>query len=220
MSKKWLTFLVVAVIVLMVVTFAIFFYWNIDDNNKWSTFFSFTSTFGILATIFVYYMQKESDDKKQKTKDDIIKRNIKSIIKEKKDTINDINEFIDSSFQKEIISFKVEYSEKFPIALISLIENNELFQYKIIRISNNELLKEAISNRYKVSDEIAQSVEELKQIIYHFDKHVSMAIIDKLSRENITNRTKIEILTYFKDVISSDYLSKLDEIMERIHPLH
>ncbi|TPX00440.1 hypothetical protein FKN07_00345 [Proteus mirabilis] len=68
MSKKWLTFLVVAVIVLMVVTFAIFFYWNIDDNNKWSTFFSFTSTFGILATIFVYYMQKESDDKKQKTK--------------------------------------------------------------------------------------------------------------------------------------------------------
>ncbi|SUC14457.1 Uncharacterised protein [Proteus vulgaris] len=220
MNIKLLTFVVTALAVFFLVTYAIFFYWNIDDNNKWSTFFSFTSTFGILATIFVYYMQKESDDKKQKARDDIIKRNIKSIIKEKKDTINDINEFINSSFQEEIISFKVEYSVKLPIALISLIENNELFQYKIIRISNNELLKEAISNRYKVSDEIAQSVEELKKIIYHLDRHVSMAIIDKLSREEIHNRNKIKILIDFRDRISLDYLSKLDEIMKRITPLH
>ncbi|QKJ47960.1 hypothetical protein G9394_03405 [Proteus vulgaris] len=84
MNKKWWLYITLSVAIFVAITYAIFFYWNIDDNNKWSTFFSFTSTFGILATIFVYYMQKESDDKKQKTRDDIIKRNIKSIIKEKK----------------------------------------------------------------------------------------------------------------------------------------
>lgn len=203
-------------VIFVAVTYAIFSYWDISDGNKWSTLFSFTSTFGILATIFVYYMQKKSDDKKQKTKDNIIKRNIKSTIEEKKDTINDINEFISSSFHGENISFKVERSIKLPVALISLTHDNGLFQYKSIRISNNELLKEAMSNRYMASDEVAQSIEELCQIVNQLDKHVSMVIIDKLSREDFPNRIKIKLLTGFRDNISPSYLSKLDEIMQRI----
>ncbi|MEQ5126449.1 hypothetical protein ABN225_06560 [Providencia alcalifaciens] len=58
MSKKWLIFLSAAIIVFFGITYAIFFYWNIEENNKWSTFFSFTSTFGILATIIVYIWQR------------------------------------------------------------------------------------------------------------------------------------------------------------------
>ncbi|HEQ1856701.1 TPA: hypothetical protein VEO38_000196 [Providencia alcalifaciens] len=52
-----------SVVIFIGMTLAIFFYFKIDDNNKWSTFFSFTSTFGIIATIWVYRSQKKESKK-------------------------------------------------------------------------------------------------------------------------------------------------------------
>ncbi|MEY0116646.1 hypothetical protein AB7W24_20640 [Providencia rettgeri] len=63
MNKKWLFYLPIVFVIFTSITYAIFCYWNIDDNNKWGTFFSFTSAFGILATIGVYFWQR-NDAKK------------------------------------------------------------------------------------------------------------------------------------------------------------
>ncbi|WP_404460782.1 hypothetical protein [Providencia rettgeri] len=66
MSIKLLAFMVVALSIFFWATYAIFFYWSIDDNNKWSTFFSFTSTFGIIFTIIIYILQKNDNDAREK----------------------------------------------------------------------------------------------------------------------------------------------------------
>lgn len=66
MNIKLLTFVVTALAVFFLVTYAIFFYWNIDDNNKWSTFFSFISAFSIFATIGVYLLQRKDNKNAEK----------------------------------------------------------------------------------------------------------------------------------------------------------
>ncbi len=63
MSKRWWLYITLSIFIFVAITCAIFFYWNIGDENKWSTFFSFTSTFGILATINVYFWQKKDLNK-------------------------------------------------------------------------------------------------------------------------------------------------------------
>lgn len=101
---------------------------------------------------------------------------------------------------------------------MSLVCGNILFQYKPIRVSSNELLKEVMSTCYIASNKIAQSIEELNRIIFQFDKYVSIVIIDKLSRNEFPNRVKIKILEDFRDSISHRYISRLDEIAQRIQP--
>ncbi|MEQ4714633.1 hypothetical protein ABN057_20225 [Providencia alcalifaciens] len=50
------------------VTWAIFYYFDIEPSNKWSTFFSFVSALSIFATFLVYFFQvqmKNSDEKEE-----------------------------------------------------------------------------------------------------------------------------------------------------------
>ncbi|MBJ2110750.1 hypothetical protein [Proteus terrae] len=65
MNKRWLLYITFCFAIFVAITYAIFSYWNIGDENKWSTFFSFTSTFGILATINVYFWQKKDKDREK-----------------------------------------------------------------------------------------------------------------------------------------------------------
>lgn len=158
MSKKWLIFLFIAIIIFIGVTFPIFFYWNIEDSNRWSTFFSFTSTFGIVATVIVYFLQK-NDIEKIKTQEkikkiDTIKKYIRYAIKENidnaltnKNELSDIKKALEQGkknldLQKNIIKLRyfnlrklfyntIEYDEK----LFWIIENT----IDVIYITNNRL---------------------------------------------------------------------------------
>ncbi|HEJ9640098.1 TPA: hypothetical protein SMN38_002505 [Proteus mirabilis] len=50
------------------VTWAIFYYFNIEPSNKWSTFFSFVSALSIFATFLVYFFQvqmKNTDENEE-----------------------------------------------------------------------------------------------------------------------------------------------------------
>lgn len=158
MSKKWLIFLFIAIIIFIGVAFPIFFYWNIEDSNRWSTFFSFTSTFGIVATVIVYFLQK-NDIEKIKTQEkikkiDTIKKYIRYAIKENidnaltnKNELSDIKKALEQGkknldLQKNIIKLRyfnlrklfyntIEYDEK----LFWIIENT----IDVIYITNNRL---------------------------------------------------------------------------------
>lgn len=158
MSKKWLIFLFIAIIIFIGVAFPIFFYWNIEDSNRWSTFFSFTSTFGIVATVSVYFLQK-NDIEKIKTQEkikkiDTIKKYIRYAIKENidnaltnKNELSDIKKALEQGkknldLQKNIIKLRyfnlrklfyntIEYDEK----LFWIIENT----IDVIYITNNRL---------------------------------------------------------------------------------
>lgn len=66
MSKWWLLYMAFGVAIFIAVTYAIFSYWDIGDGNKWSTFFSFISAFGIFATIGVYLLQRKDNEKTEK----------------------------------------------------------------------------------------------------------------------------------------------------------
>lgn len=83
MNKKLLCFLL---IIFIGSTYAIFYYWNIDESNRWSTFFSFTSTFGIFATIIIYRKQKKDNEntKEKETQDEIriIKKSVNYALNE------------------------------------------------------------------------------------------------------------------------------------------
>ncbi|MTC11954.1 hypothetical protein GKR60_09055, partial [Providencia stuartii] len=80
MNRSWLSYIAFGVAIFVAITYAIFFYWNIDNNNKWSTFFSFISAFSIFATIGVYLLQrkdnknaeKELTNKKNKSISDVL----------------------------------------------------------------------------------------------------------------------------------------------------
>ncbi|EEI47916.1 MAG TPA: hypothetical protein DIS95_01200 [Proteus vulgaris] len=80
MNRSWLLYIALGVAIFVAITYAIFFYWNIDNNNKWSTFFSFISAFSIFATIGVYLLQrkdnknaeKELTNKKNKSISDVL----------------------------------------------------------------------------------------------------------------------------------------------------
>ncbi|MGF7537112.1 hypothetical protein WOB53_02870 [Providencia rettgeri] len=98
MGKKWLLSLAVGVAIFTAVTFAIFYYWDIDNNNKWSTFFSFTSTFGIAATIGIYYSQKNDENKKTENIKNSLFFNLDPIIK----GIDDLLELINDNGESNI----------------------------------------------------------------------------------------------------------------------
>ncbi|MGF7480297.1 hypothetical protein [Providencia sp. SP181] len=80
MNRSWLLNIALGVAIFFAITYAIFFYWNIDNNNKWSTFFSFTSTFGIVATITIYFLQKKHSIELENKKNERIDSSISKIL--------------------------------------------------------------------------------------------------------------------------------------------
>ncbi|EPJ3764102.1 TPA: hypothetical protein ACKRFF_001195 [Providencia stuartii] len=88
MKRSWLLYIALGVAIFFAITYTIFFYWNIDDNNKLGTFFSFTSAFSIFATIGVYFWQR-NDAKKLAS--EVEKSILKMIISECERVKNELN---------------------------------------------------------------------------------------------------------------------------------
>ncbi|HIC2883425.1 TPA: hypothetical protein ACW0T4_000002 [Morganella morganii] len=84
--------LLFVVSLLAVGSYAIFFYWNIGEDNKWGTFFSFLSASGIIF-ILIDYLNKKNTEKNNKN-------NILILIYERynrqyTDSSNAVEDFID-----------------------------------------------------------------------------------------------------------------------------
>lgn len=174
MNKKWWLYITLSVAIFVAITYAIFFYWNIDDNNKWSTFFGFTSTFGILATITVYFWQRNDDLKKQSEFDERIIPEFSRIIRLMHDDIRQI-----ISIFKEIKNYNIsidlgilKYSRK---NLDHLYQSTEFLAKPTIslnKISESKLINDNIMNvsfsLYKIIKESIECESRLRSIIYSY----------------------------------------------------
>ncbi|MBQ0684593.1 hypothetical protein J7315_00665 [Providencia rettgeri] len=170
MNKKWLFYLPIVFVIFMSITYAIFCYWNIDDNNKWGTFFSFTSAFGILATIGVYFWQR-NDAKKLAS--EVEKSILKMIISECKRVESELNhaEIVFSNLDKKNL-INITSKNNGNIFIITSVNesmrsnNNYLKRIELSSIEN--LLGLAISTNskyfeviYSMMVDIMRSNEEL-----------------------------------------------------------
>ncbi|HGN0426510.1 TPA: hypothetical protein ACKRKQ_000470 [Proteus mirabilis] len=190
-----------------------------------STIFTIISSLGIVATISVYFWQKKSDDKKQKIKNDIVKRILLNIIKQRTNTMSSIVEFSeDVNILKEQITITSLGAVKINESTADLIACNDSDSDKvlvnpIIMYSNHEI-KEAMSQRYIMSDEMALIIEETNQLINEIDKFISIQIIDHFSRDDLLLDIKSSTLSETKKGGRFDYTTKLNELHERVSTLH
>ncbi len=208
MSKKWLTFLVVAVIVLMVVTFAIFFYWNIDDNNKWSTFFSFMSTFGIVATITVYSLQKkhvENSEKKRQKEISISYLNIFTAYAEELKTIVIQLVKLRNLLDKNNNSF-VEYIGGYDIHAFILKDEDgkELGNARMFKFDSSSL-----SSIHSNSASVNINISENYLFLYKHSIQINTYIENLILKIHYDN-SKENILDYFSDISLDKSIHTID----------
>lgn len=214
MSKKWLTFFVIAAIVFIVATFAIFFYLDISEGNNWSTFFSFTSTFGIIATIGVYLLQKHHNKKNERKirnaylnaiNDEINNiNNIKDKISEIKQTIKDreIEEFyIRNKFDFYTFVFKIN-DEKKPIKVI--IKWDDVIKSRIHELRQNSINVDI--NLYLSSTKLVNSVDNFHRRI----NHVFLKYNKKSPRKNIITKPDM------KDMMNCFLFTKNDSYLDEL----
>ncbi|ROR52346.1 UNVERIFIED_ORG: hypothetical protein EC838_2802 [Providencia alcalifaciens] len=137
MNKKWLFYLPIVFVIFTSITYAIFCYWNIDDNNKWGTFFSFTSAFGILATIGVYFWQRNDAKKLAR---EVEKSILKMIISECERVKSELNhaESVFSKLEKRN-SVNITSKNNGDIFLITSVNEN-------MRSNNNYLKRIELSS--------------------------------------------------------------------------
>ncbi|MEQ5135681.1 hypothetical protein [Providencia alcalifaciens] len=169
MNRSWLLYIALGVAIFVAITYAIFFYWNIDNNNKWSTFFSFTSTFGIIATIVVYYLQTLSDRKKiNNIKNslgfilDPVLKDISNLIKLKNE--NTEKEIMVTSLSAGILIHRGQSGLGFTINKFTRI--NDIDIYHSVLVGNDATKSNAISA-------IKEHLEKYNDIVDEIMEHVS-----------------------------------------------
>ncbi|WP_109391296.1 hypothetical protein ACLIX2_09200 [Proteus cibi] len=218
MSKKWWLYIVLSVVIFIAITYAIFFYWNIGDENKWSTFFSFTSTFGIVTTIIVYFLQK--NDKKKELKQNFDHYcNVISEEKEKiiefyiklrdieKDIKDDKLENVSLRFRKDAYTFIIKKSNYEDKKLHSFFINSTIIQ--MMSQTCNDSLK--ISHDLylplkKLIDETITLERRLYAVFLRFN-----AINGKT--DNIEEKERRKMLKYELFTKRKERLKKINKIM-------
>ncbi|HGN1344130.1 TPA: hypothetical protein ACKRMM_005972 [Pseudomonas aeruginosa] len=178
MIRRWLLYIVLGVAIFVAITYAIFSYWNIEDGNKWSTFFSFTSTFGILATIGVYLVQDSKQTLSREKEIDAHKLIYSYEFEENTKFISlKVDELIDSfklnygiDFSETVIELTkkinnmnaMEVTIELPLPELKGYSNN--FKVSMISESNTELSKQ-ISKEATIINLIISDISELKHIM-------------------------------------------------------
>lgn len=173
MNRSWLLYIALGVAIFVAIfvaiTYAIFFYWDIDNNNKWSTFFSFTSTFGIIATIVVYYLQTLSDRKKiNNIKNSLgfilepVLKDIDNLIKLKNE--NTEKEIMITSLSTGILIHRGKSGLGFTINKFTHI--NDIDIYHSVLVGNDATKSNAISV-------IKEHLEKYNDVVDEIMEHVS-----------------------------------------------
>ncbi|MFH6839055.1 MULTISPECIES: hypothetical protein [Providencia] len=230
MKRSWLLYIALGVAIFFAITYAIFFYWNIDNNNKWSTFFSFTSTFGIVATIVVYWLGKADLDKKEKRSNKINLKSISTRLNHQIKINTHITEQLKSLCENiinngEYLDIKFHITNNFLLVVtrdkrLDLIWKNPYEPFSIIEISPKEL--EAIykdltilPNNKLLIDLFSEFIIDAYDILYD-----STLLIEK-----ITSEYKVDSL--YSTVINlnnacDSFLERQEEIKDNLSklPLH
>lgn len=182
MSKKWLWWLITISIfffIFIFVSYGILFCLNIEENNKWNTFFSFVSSLSIVVAFVTYFLQKKERIEKEKRENNaILKILFEKVSVEYREAIDRLDDFIDKTKTIYSIESNVSYSlESNRNYLISLIANKikkedeiKIYQPRLrertgIDISLFELAKQNIS----LLDTLLEMEYMIGVIRYHID---------------------------------------------------
>ncbi|EOL5891976.1 hypothetical protein VU602_02785 [Providencia stuartii] len=230
MKRSWLLYIALGIAIFFAITYAIFFYWNIDNNNKWSAFFSFTSTFGIVATIVVYCLGKSDLDKKEKRSNKINLKSISTRLNHQIKINTHITEQLKSLCENiinngEHLDIKFHITNNFLLVVtrdkrLDLIWKNPYEPFSIIEISPKEL--EAIykdlttlPNNKILIDLFSEFIIDAYDILYD-----STLLIEK-----ITSEYKVDSL--YSTVINlnnacDSFLERQEKIKDNLSklPLH
>ncbi|MBG3060238.1 hypothetical protein I4625_12860 [Proteus mirabilis] len=208
MNKKWWLYITLSVAIFVAITYAIFFYWNIDDNNKWSTLFSFMSTFGIVATITVYSLQKkhsESSEKKRQKEISISYLNIFTKYSDELKTI--VNQLVNLSYllAENNDSF-VEYLGGHDIHAFILkdIDGEELGNARMFKFDSSSL-----SYIYSNSASVNVNISAKYQFLYKRGIKVNTYIENLILKIHSDNR-KENILNYFSTLSLGESIDEID----------
>ncbi|MEZ2792082.1 hypothetical protein CEP63_018575 [Proteus mirabilis] len=187
MSKKWLWWLITISIfffIFIFVSYGILFCLNIEENNKWNTFFSFVSSLSIVVAFVTYFLQKKERIEKEKRENNaILKILFEKVSVEYREAIDRLDDFIDKTKTIYSIESNVSYSlESNRNYLISLIANKikkedeiKIYQPRLrertgIDISLFELAKQNIS----LLDTLLEMEYMIGVIRYHIDTLIEM----------------------------------------------
>lgn len=210
-SLRW-AFSIILILTLFFLPFNFIYNADISLDSKISSFFSFISTFGIAATIGVYFWQKNDNKKTEKEKIKITAESYYGILRrhfdDLKNTTNGLIKIHELSSKSDVVS----------IECISL-HNMSLFDIKFENDNDNTTIRAdkiditPLSIMYANSTAVGSEVAKAYWFIYNISSITNITIDSLIS--NINNGSTInEVNQCLGEISIRESLSKITECME------
>ena len=210
-SLRW-SFSAIALILLFLGVYSFIYYSTISLDSKISSFFSFISTFGIAATIGVYFWQKNDNKKTEKEK---IKNTAESYYEILRRHFDDLKNSTNGLIKIHELSSKIDVIS---IDCISL-HNMSSFDIKFKNDNDNTTIRAdriditPLSIMYANSTAVGSEVAKAYWFIYNISSITNITIDSLIS--NINNGCTInEVNQCLGGIRIRESLSKITECME------
>ncbi|MEG0281200.1 MAG: hypothetical protein RR686_18275 [Morganella sp. (in: enterobacteria)] len=161
--KNKLAWIATAISIFFTITCAIFFYWDINTDNKWSTFFSFLSSLSIIATVVIFLVEKKKDELKFS-----IKKN--GVINSAMNELNSISDKINKN-RDSLIGIMNYYYSGSGSELVETFSCNDSFVFRCssiahtVEIINTNKLLQSINEFFNLDMEIYRILVESESIV-------------------------------------------------------
>ncbi|MBI6216153.1 hypothetical protein ACNARK_12020 [Proteus sp. DFP240708] len=204
---KW-SFIIILFTTVFLLGFSFIYYSQISLDSKISSFFSFLSSLGILATIGVYFWQKNDNAKKQQEFDEKLIPLIKKksqvtlhTIKKIESLINKETKLNQLSLNKNKLILSTMTPSKHGINLLDFLNSVEL---NIHNDDDNEIN----NNKLKLSSDLYHYVrilnDEFNYIVNNLHSYITNNINNKRNTDSILSSYYNDILTQNKnDLLNS-----------------
>ncbi|MGO2104902.1 MAG: hypothetical protein ACTH3P_05785 [Proteus vulgaris] len=171
----WWSFIIILFTTVFLLGFSFIYYSQISLDSKISSFFSFTSTFGIVATITVYFLQKKRSIELENKKNERIDSSISKILLMECQRIGYDVEFMQKSYmflsQKKPDNPEVKKDGIYYYIMTGFGEQKRCIRY-FYRMDTSKLmeaLRLAVNNNSKYFDTIYQFIDDVDMVNNNLD---------------------------------------------------
>ncbi|WP_260291480.1 hypothetical protein [Proteus vulgaris] len=164
----WWSFIIILFTTVFLLGFSFIYYSQISLDSKISSFFSFTSTFGIVATITVYFLQKKHSIELENKKNERIDSSISKILLMECQRISYDVEFMQKSYmflsQKKPDNPEVKKEGMYYYVISGFGEQKTHVRcfYSMDTSKLMEALRLAVNNNSKYFDTIYQFIDAIE----------------------------------------------------------
>ncbi|ATN01145.1 hypothetical protein CRN77_16010 [Proteus vulgaris] len=171
----WWSFIIILFTTVFLLGFSFIYYSQISLDSKISSFFSFTSTFGIVATITVYFLQKKHSIELENKKNERIDSSISKILLMECQRIGYDVEFMQKSYmflsQKKPDNPEVKKDGIYYYIMTGFGKQKRCIRY-FYRMDTSKLmeaLRLAVNNNSKYFDTIYQFIDDVDMVNNNLD---------------------------------------------------